>query len=35
MPALIHRGAFCERLDLAIVANPDFRQGFVKSDLLS
>jgi hypothetical protein len=35
MPALIHRGAFEERLDLAIAAIPDFRHGFVKSDLLS
>jgi hypothetical protein len=35
MPALIHRGAAPMRLDLAIAANPDFRRGFVKGDLLS
>jgi hypothetical protein len=35
MPALIHRGASPKRLDLATAANPDFRHGFVKSDLLS
>jgi hypothetical protein len=35
MPALIHRGASPARLDLAIAVNPDFRWGFVKSDLLS
>jgi hypothetical protein len=35
MPALIHRGAAPMRRDLAIAANPDFRHGFVKGDLLS
>jgi len=34
MPALIHRGASPVRLDLAIAANPEFRRGFVKCDLL-